>query len=167
MLDNNAVNGAKEALEHGVAEAQEILNDPAKVEDVLAQAKARVSELPGAIGGALSNIPLMANMIKCYVTREYTAVSPKVVASVLGALVYLVKGKDLIPDNIPIVGLADDVAVITLAMMLNEPELKAFTEWQESHVILRENAKASADVIEAESATATEAVPDDEAADNA
>ncbi len=155
MTDNNTFDQAKVALENGVAEAQNILNDPAKVEDILAQAKERVVGLPGAVGGALSNIPLMANMIKCYVTREYTVVSPKVVASVLGALVYLVKGQDLIPDNIPILGLVDDVAVITLAMKINEPELKAFSEWQESHVILRD--VESAAVIE--SSTPADAAP--------
>ena len=143
MTENNVVDNAKVALEQGIAEAQSILNDPAKVEDVLAQAKERVAGLPGAVGGALANIPLMANMIKCYVTREYTEVSPKVVASVLGALVYLVKGKDLIPDSIPVVGLVDDVAVIALAMKLNEPELNAFTAWQETHVILRDESAAS------------------------
>ncbi len=139
MAANETIDNAKAALESGIAEAQNIINDPAKVEDILGQVKERVANLPGAVGGALSNIPLMANMIKCYVTREYTEVSPKVVASVLGSLIYLVKGQDLIPDNIPIVGLVDDVAVIALAMKLNEPELNAFTEWQKTHVILRSN----------------------------
>ena len=154
MFDNQVTEEAKAALENGAAEAQSILNDPAKVEDILAQAKARVADLPGSIGGALSNIPLMANMIKCYITREYTVVSPKVVASVLGALIYLVKGKDLIPDNIPVVGLIDDAAVITLAMMLNEPELNAFSEWQQTHVILRDESTGTAADILAENAPA-------------
>ena len=69
-------------------------------------------------------------MVKSYVTKEYTEVSPKVVATVVAALLYLVKGKDLIPDNVPVLGLADDLAVVTAAMVINKPELEAFAAWQ-------------------------------------
>ena len=37
----------------------------------------------------------------------------------------------LIPDSIPIIGIADDLAVMGLALKLSEPELKAFTQWRE------------------------------------
>ena len=125
-------------LDSGMAQAKSMLDDPTQIDDVLSQVKSQVANIPGAVGGALAKVPLMANMIKCYVTKEYTVVSPKVVASVLGALLYLIKGKDIIPDGIPLLGLVDDVAVIALAIKLNEPELAAFEQWQKGHVILRE-----------------------------
>ena len=98
-------------LEASAAKAEALLGDPNKVDALLAEVKTSVSDLPQAAVGALQNIPLMASMIKGYVTQQYTNVSPKVVASVLGSLLYLVKGKDLIPDSIPVLGLVDDVAV--------------------------------------------------------
>lgn len=48
------------------------------------------------------------------------------------AIIYLLKKKDLIRDSIPIIGIADDLAVMGLALKLSEPELKAFAEWRDA-----------------------------------
>ena len=123
-------NDVKTILSESARKAENLLGDTAKVDTILDQVKAQVVDLPATAAGALQNIPLMASMIKGYITQEYTNVSPKVVASVLGALLYVVKGKDLIPDSIPLLGLVDDVAVVALAMKLNEKEIDDFKDWQ-------------------------------------
>ncbi|MBQ9021869.1 MAG: DUF1232 domain-containing protein [Eggerthellaceae bacterium] len=123
-------NDVKTILSESARKAENLLGDTAKVDAILDQVKAQVVDLPATAAGALQNIPLMASMIKGYITQEYTNVSPKVVASVLGALLYVVKGKDLIPDSIPLLGLVDDVAVVALAMKLNEKEIDDFKDWQ-------------------------------------
>ena len=131
-------------LEASAAKAEALLGDPNKVDALLAEVKTSVSDLPQAAVGALQNIPLMASMIKGYVTQQYTNVSPKVVASVLGSLLYLVKGKDLIPDSIPVLGLVDDVAVVALAMKLNEKEIEDFKQWQDDQPKIVEAGTAEA-----------------------
>ena len=131
-------------LEASAAKAEALLGDPDKVDALLAQVKTSVADLPQATVGALQNIPLMASMIKGYVTQQYTNVSPKVVASVLGSLLYLVKGKDLIPDSIPVLGLVDDVAVVALAMKLNEKEIEDFKQWQDDQPKIVETSSAKA-----------------------
>ena len=123
---------AKQVIEGGIAEAQEVLADSEKMDSLLASIKAQAANLPSTVTGAFSNLPTMVAMVKSYISKEYTDVSPKVVASVVAAFLYLVKGKDLIPDNIPLLGLVDDVAVITVALKINEPEFEAFKAWQES-----------------------------------
>jgi len=45
-------------------------------------------------------------------------------------LAYLLKGKDLIPDDIPVVGYADDLAVFAAAFLIDEPELSAYAQWR-------------------------------------
>lgn len=130
MAEEFSIEKAQEAIEGGIAQAQELMNDPAKVDDLLQQIQQQIANLPETVTGALGNIPLMASMVKSYVTKEYTEVSPKVVASVVAAFLYLVKQKDLIPDNVPVVGLVDDLAVVTAALKLNEPELEAFKAWK-------------------------------------
>ena len=131
-MAGTTMDDARTVLNTSMEKAEVMLQDPNQVDDLLGQVKDRFTELPLTLGDALSNIPLMAAMIKGYITQEYTEVSPKVIASVLGALLYLVKGKDLIPDSIPLLGLVDDVAVIALAMKLNEKELDAFKQWQKA-----------------------------------
>ena len=120
---------ARELLDRGISEAQEVIQNPSKVDELLIQLEDRLKAVP-AIGDTLADLPLMIAMVKAWVTKEYTVVSPKVIACLVGAILYLLKKKDLIPDYIPIVGIADDLAVMGLALKLSEPELKAFAEWR-------------------------------------
>lgn len=119
------------AIEGSIAEAQELLSDPEKINALLDQLKKTVSELPQTVAESFGNIPLMAQMVKSYVTKEYTNVSPKVVASLVAAFLYFVKQKDLVPDNVPVVGVVDDLAVVAAAMAINKSELEAFAAWQQ------------------------------------
>lgn len=130
MTEQLDFDSAKQLIDDGLEEAKSFLSDPEKIDGLLDSLKAHMAELPETVTGALSNVPLMASMVKSYVTKEYTEVSPKVVASLVAAFLYLVKRRDLISDNTPLLGLADDLAVVTIALKINEPELEAFKNWQ-------------------------------------
>ena len=124
---------AKEALAGFTAQAEELIKDPSKLDALLQQFEAKMKDVPMA-GDALSKIPLMISMIRSYITREYTAVSPKVIVTLVAAIIYLLKGKDLIPDNIPVVGYVDDLAVFAAAFMIDDPELAAYAQWRTDNV---------------------------------
>ena len=51
-------------------------------------------------------------------------------AQMVGSFLYLLKKDDLISDKIPVLGIADDLAVLGLALKLSENELQAFSEWR-------------------------------------
>lgn len=125
---------AKGWLENATAEAQEVINNPSKVDDILIQLEEKLKTVP-AIGETLSDLPLMIAMVKAWITKEYTEVSPKVIACLVGAIIYLIKKNDLINDRIPVIGIADDLAVLGLALKLSEPELKAFSAWRTENTI--------------------------------
>ena len=116
-------------LDSGAAQAEQIINDPSKVDEVLMQLEEKLKEVP-VIGEQLSEVPLMAAMVKGYITKEYTNVSPNVITLVLGSCISLIKKKDLIPDNMPVFGIVDDLAVLGLALKLSESELNDFVEWR-------------------------------------
>ena len=116
---------AQELLNKGASEAQELIKDPSKVDDLLMELEEKLKTVP-MIGDTLSDLPLMIAMVKAYVTKQYDRVSPKVVALLLGAFIYLIKKDDLISDRIPFLGIADDLAVLGLALKLCEKELKEF-----------------------------------------
>ena len=122
---------ARGLLDKGIQEAQQVIQDPSKVDEILVQLEEKLKEVP-KIGETLSEVPLMIAMIKAWITKDYTEVSPKVIACLVGAVIYLIKKKDLISDSIPIIGHADDLAVLGLALKLSEKELKAFAEWRAS-----------------------------------
>ena len=133
MPEQFSVDDAKQVIENGIAQAQELMSDPAKIDELMKQLQQKVKELPSAAGEALGNIPLMASMVKSYVTKEYAEVSPKVVASLVSAFLYIVTKKDLIDDSMPVLGMADDLAVVALAMKVNENELAAYKQWRDAH----------------------------------
>ena len=120
---------ARGLLDKGTEEAQEIIQTPSKVDEILVQLEEKLKTVP-AIGNTLADLPLMVAMVKAWIKKDYTEVSPKVIACLVGAILYLIRKKDLISDSIPIVGIADDLAVMGLALKLSEPELKAFAEWR-------------------------------------
>ena len=121
---------AQGLLNKGIEEAQKLIGNPSQVDELLMQLEEKLKAVP-AIGETLSDLPLMIAMVKAWITKEYTVVSPKVIASLVGAVLYLLKKKDLIPDSIPLIGIADDLAVMGLALKMSEPELKAFSQWRE------------------------------------
>ena len=55
----------------------------------------------------------------------------KVIITLVAAMIYLLKGKDLIPDNFPVVGYVDDLAVFAADFLIDEPELTAYSQWRE------------------------------------
>ncbi len=120
---------ARNVLNSEIVEAEEILRNPSKVDDILIQLEDKLKAVP-VIGNTLSDLPLMIAMVKAWIQKDYTEVSPKVIALLIGAVLYLIKGKDLIKDSTPIVGHVDDLAVMGLALKLSENELKAFADWR-------------------------------------
>lgn len=123
---------AKEAIAGLTGQAEELIKDPGKIEALLQQLEAKIKDIPVA-GDALSKVPLMISMIRSYITKEYTSVSPKVIVTLVAAIIYLLRGKDLIPDQIPVVGYVDDLAVFAAAFMIDEPELSAYAQWREEN----------------------------------
>lgn len=124
---------AQEVLDNEIAEAEAVLNNPSRMDDILLQLEEKLKAVP-VIGSTLSDLPLMIAMIKAWIKKEYTVVSPKVIACLVGAVLYLIRKKDLISDGIPIVGYADDLAVMGLALKLSEKELQAFSEWRKTRL---------------------------------
>ena len=120
---------AQEVLNKGIKEAEEVVKNPSKVDEILIQLEEKLKGVP-VIGSTLADLPLMIAMIKAWIKKEYTVVSPKVIACLVGAILYLIKKKDIINDSVPILGHLDDLAVLGLALKLSEKELQAFSEWR-------------------------------------
>ena len=118
----------KEILNRATAEASDFINNPSRMDALLVDLEEKLKQIP-AIGETVAELPVMVALVKSWIKKEYQ-VSGKVLATMVGAFIYLVKKKDIIPDNIPLVGIADDIAVLGLALKFVEPDLKAYKEWK-------------------------------------
>ena len=121
-------------LDSFLAEAYDFINNPTKLDRLLLDVEEMLRKIP-RIGETVSGLPVMIAMVKSWIKTEY-AVEPKVLATIIAALLYLLKQPDLIPDNIPVVGLTDDVAVLIAALKYIEPELNEYRAWRNSNAMV-------------------------------
>jgi len=119
---------ASDILNKLTAEASGFINDPTQLDRLLAEAEEKLRSIP-RVGETLAGLPVVISMVKSWIRKEYE-VQPKVLVTIIAAILYLVKGKDLISDSIPVIGMADDIAVLGLALKVIEPELNAYRAWR-------------------------------------
>lgn len=122
----------KAILDNATAEATDFINNPERLDSLLDQLEEKLKTIP-AIGETVSELPVMISMVKSWIKKEYE-VSPKVIAVMVGAFLYLIKRYDLIPDNIPVVGIADDVAVLGLALKVCEKDIQEYKAFKAEQV---------------------------------
>ena len=120
---------AQEVLNSEMENAKGILENPEQMNEVLRQVDAKLASVP-ILKNYVTDLPVMVDLVKSYITKEYTNISPKVVLALVGSFLYMIKKKDIIPDSVPIIGMLDDLAVFGLALQISKPELNAFSEWK-------------------------------------
>lgn len=131
MSEKINVENVEELVKNVSAKAEDYLKNPEGLEALLVKMEEYLKTVP-YVGESASRLPLMVSMIRSYITKEYQEVSPKVIASLVGLVIYLLKEKDLIPDRIPLIGKLDDIAAIVLVLKFNEAELQAYSAWREN-----------------------------------
>lgn len=83
--------------------------------------------------GFISKIPVIIRMIKSALKKGgYKPHLKDVILPVL-ALVYLISPIDIIPDWIPVIGVLDDLAILTFAIPLLVKEAEKFVAWEVSN----------------------------------
>lgn len=117
---------AKNIINGGITEAQEMLKDKSKINGLLE----KVEKIP-LVGKELSGIPTLISMLKCYITKEYQDTSLKTMAIIVSAFIYVVKENDIISDKKGIIGYVDDVVVVKVAMNMIKGDLEKFKKWKE------------------------------------
>ena len=111
-----------------LADAYEYINNPSGLDRLLLTLEEKLRVVP-EVGNTLSGLPVVIAMVKSWIKGEYEA-QPKVLATIIAAFLYFIKVKDVIPDNIPVVGVVDDMAVLMFALKVVEPEVNAYREWR-------------------------------------
>jgi len=79
----------------------------------------------------------MLRLAKAGVSGRYLRLPKRTLVAALAALIYFVNPVDLIPDVVPVLGFADDAAVVGWVLGRIRQDLDAFRAWEmgESDVI--------------------------------
>ena len=133
-MDNQVIDVEKieKILDDGINRAQKVLTNDKDLKELLDTVKAQIDAVP-ILKSTIQDGQTLFELIQSYAKKEYTEVSPKVIAIVVSAFLYVIKKKDLIKDSIPVLGWLDDVAIVAVALKAIEPELKAYKTWKEKH----------------------------------
>lgn len=83
-----------------------------------------------AVGAVKKDLLALVRLVRSWAGGDYRQVSPKTILSVVGAVLYFVSPLDAIPDFIPVVGLADDVAVVAAVVRSVRGDLERFRQWE-------------------------------------
>lgn len=131
------VEQAEKILKSGAKQAEELLGNNKAIDELIEKVQTKVNEYP-LLKTTFEDGKNLLSMLKSYVTKEYTEISPKVIVTVVSALLYLIKQKDLISDKIPVLGLLDDVAIAAVAINFVKPELDKYDEWKAAQPVKTE-----------------------------
>ena len=119
---------ATETLISGYEEAERVLNDADKLEELLQALEKKLKKIP-AVGEKLSYVPIMVLLIRSYIKKEYTQVPLGSIIAAISSILYVVNHFDLIPDSIPLAGYLDDAAVLTVALKMIESDIEDYKKW--------------------------------------
>ena len=118
-------------LESGYGEAEEVINDPDALENLLQRLEEKLKMVPVA-GDALSNVPVLASMVRSYANKEYTDLPLGTIIAIVSAMIYFLSPIDLIPDSIPVLGYADDAAVLAACLTMVQSDVDDYKTWRDN-----------------------------------
>lgn len=78
------------------------------------------------------NISWLLKLLKAFATREYTDIPTQKIIYTLAALLYFLLPIDILPDFLPVIGLADDIALLGFLWKNMEEEVTKFKDWKKA-----------------------------------
>jgi uncharacterized membrane protein YkvA (DUF1232 family) len=77
---------------------------------------------------------VLGRLVKAYASGSYRQVPVKNLILIVAAILYFVNPLDLVPDFIPVTGLADDFAILLWLFKTLSSELEKFVAWERSQL---------------------------------
>ena len=111
--------------------AEREVEDPARVDSVAQRAQAKLKKHRGQLKGLRDDLPALIRLARAWSRGDYRAVPWRSLVLAVGALLYFVSPVDLVPDFIPILGFADDAAVVAFVLRAIRGDLETFVAWEE------------------------------------
>lgn len=113
-------------------EAEEILANTKKTEKLIKKVRklcTKLSNVP-VIGHVIGEFGVVCDLISDYMDGAYREIPVSTIVTLIAALAYLVNPFDVIPDVVPILGLSDDAAALTLALNAARNDLQTYKNWK-------------------------------------
>lgn len=142
-----------------IKRATKLLGKPFAIAVTLREVAAKLDDQnskKGPLQQTIDMIRTLIRLVNAYVTGSYRQIETSTIISGLAVLLYVLSPIDLVPDFIPVVGLMDDLALVSWFISKFRDELVNFQQWEGRHAT--EAAALAAAVPAAADATVTGAV---------
>lgn len=132
-MDNNEIMNADELYQDNCQEAEEMLQDPGKIDRLLKRLEKKLSKikaLPAKVVETLAYVPKMGMLLNSYLRGDYTEIPVGIITAIIGVLVYFVAPIDAIPDFLGAPGYVDDAAVVAGSLYLVKNDIDEYMVWR-------------------------------------
>lgn len=120
------------AFERAKKKAENVARDPEKVKKIIDSAlnKANTAKTSSQFQEISGKFQALVRMLRSWISKEYKVIPWQTIILAFTAIIYFVTPFDAIFDFIPLLGFADDVAVLTAVLASINHDLDKFMEWE-------------------------------------
>lgn len=123
-MDNSKINEKFESFKHTDYTDKDFKNVFAKEHKIKSKSR------KGPLAEHAEDIHLFFSMLRDYFSGKYDRIPRGSISATICTLIYVFTLTDLIPDFLPVIGLADDAAMIALCTKFISSDLKKYKAWK-------------------------------------
>jgi uncharacterized membrane protein YkvA (DUF1232 family) len=123
------------SFQNALRKATGIASNPNKISDLISSVSEKLSDMDEnkkRVSGFFDKVKTLLRMLRSYINGDYREIPWKSLLMIIGSLIYFMMPIDLIPDFIPVTGLADDISIILLVFHSINSDIEAFLEYERS-----------------------------------
>ena len=110
-----------------------LANTPKSLLDLASKVQAKLDrQTGGKLNELLDSIAALTRLMRAYAKGEYRDISLQSVTLVITSMVYFLMPIDAIADFIPLLGFADDAALIAWTLKTVSEDIQRFLQWEAS-----------------------------------
>jgi len=113
----------------------------------------------GPLARLLDDGRLLLALVKDAWSGRYREVPTWSLTAAAFALLYVLNPLDLVPDALPVVGVIDDAAVVSLVLVLLEQDLQAYRAWRADRAAFNAGDESSSETSSETSSSLPESTP--------
>ena len=112
----------------GLAEAR--IGNAGQRTELVEQLQRVMQNATKALEDCAADLQTMGSMVTDYANGRYKEIPKETIVAVVAAIVYVVSPIDLIPDAIPVVGYADDAALVSFVLSHVHKDIESYRNWK-------------------------------------
>jgi uncharacterized membrane protein YkvA (DUF1232 family) len=116
--------------------ASGIANSPDKMTELMDSVTKKMTDTDSrnrVISDFIYKLKMLVRMLRAYVHGQYRQLPWKSLLMIIGGLLYFLMPLDLIPDFLPVTGLADDITIILMVFKTINKDIQNFIEYEDRY----------------------------------